>query len=91
VILHRAGNAREDIELKRPRGDRRDEVPPGKAQDELPPSVCPDGSPLSLWQHQSREPAPGTSPLDVFRRADAEVEPDGSQPPKDSAEEGGDA
>jgi transposase InsO family protein len=89
VILHRAGEAREDIDLKRPRHERTDEVPSGKAQDELPPSVCPDGSPLSLWQHQSREPAPGTSPLDAFAKANEEVEPDGPQPPNDSAEEGG--
>jgi transposase InsO family protein len=94
VILHRAGEAREDIDLKRPRHERTDEVPSGKAQDELPPSVCPDGSPLSLWQHQSREPAPGTSPVDAFVKADERVKPDGPQtpqPPNTSAEEGGDA
>jgi transposase InsO family protein len=92
VILHRAGEAREDIDLKRPRRDRAEEVPPDGVQDELPPSVCPDGSPLSLWQHQSREPAPGTSPLDAFCSSVEEVEPNDPQPPqppKDSAEEGG--
>jgi transposase InsO family protein len=67
VILHRAGEAREDIDLKRPRHERTDEVPSGKAQ----------------------EPAPGTSPLDAFAKANEEVEPDGPQPPNDSAEEGG--
>jgi transposase InsO family protein len=73
VILHRAGEPRED-------------------QDELPPSVCPDGSPLSLWQHQSREWAPGTSALDPFPQADKGVEAAGEvaeQPREASAEEGG--
>jgi transposase InsO family protein len=84
VILHRAGEAREDIDLKPPRPDR-SEVPPSNAQDELPPSICPDGSPSSLWQHQSREWMPGTSALDGFLPA----EQSDQQPPKAPPEEGG--
>lgn len=92
VILHRAGEPREEIDLKPPRRDRTEAAPPRKAQDELPPSVCPDGSPLSLWQHQSREWAPGTSALDAFPQADKGVEAAGEvgeQPREALAEEGG--
>jgi transposase InsO family protein len=86
VILQRAGEVREDIDLKPPRGGSTEESPqPGKAQDELPPSVCPDGSPLSLWQHQCREWAPGTSPLDAFPPGD----PSTQSPHEASEEEGG--
>ena len=85
VILQREGEVREEIDLKRPRQDRTEAIPPSKPQEELPPSICPDGSPLSLWQHQSREYAPGTSPLDTF----PPVAP--SAPPRreTSEEEGG--
>ncbi len=85
MILQREGEVREEIDLKRPRQDRTEAIPPSKPQEELPPSICPDGSPLSLWQHQSREYAPGTSPLDTF----PPVAP--SAPPRreTSEEEGG--
>jgi hypothetical protein len=92
VILQRAGEPREDIDLEPTHRDRTEGVATNEAEDELPPSVCPDGSPLSLWQHQCREWAPGTSPLDAFPKADEEVEADGEgtqQPRETSAEEGG--
>jgi transposase InsO family protein len=85
VILQRAGEPREDIDLKLPHRAPTEEIPPSQAQDELPPSVCPDGSPSSLWQHQSREQAPGTSPLDALPQTD-EVS---DKPREASAEEGG--
>lgn len=62
VVLHRAGQAREDIELlSTPPSTPRGETPPAPT---LPPVCCPDGSPATLWQHLSREWPPGTSPLD---------------------------
>jgi transposase InsO family protein len=63
VILHRAGQGREDIELvASPESPPTSETPPPPT---LPPVCCPDGSPASLWQQESREWAPGTSPLDA--------------------------
>ena len=89
VILHKAGEPREDIELRPTRRDRAEGTSP---EDELPSSVCPDGSPLSLWQHRSREDAPGTSPLDVLSKI--EEAPEASSDAADqqqeaSPEEGG--
>ena len=91
VILQRAGEPREDIDLEPTHCDHAEEIATNKAEDELPPPVCPDGSPLSPWQHQCREWAPGTSPLDTFPKAEEEVNADGkgTQPPETSAEEGG--
>jgi transposase InsO family protein len=91
VILRRGDEPREDIELMPSRRGDADEAPPVEAEDQLPPSVCPDGSPLSLWQHQSREWAPGTSPLDGMAKADDQPEAKGQEvpPPEASSEEGG--
>jgi transposase InsO family protein len=92
VILQRAGEPREDIELMPTRHGRAEDAPSGEARDELPPSVCPDGSPLSLWQHQSREWTPGTSPLDAMLKADEEAEGKdkaAEHPREASSEEGG--
>jgi len=92
VILHQAGEAREEIELATPRRSQTDEVPADEAKDELPPPVCPDGSPASLWQHQSREWAPGTSAVDALMPVEEPAESDDSQvheSPETPAEEGG--
>jgi len=90
VILRRAGKEREDIDLMAARPSETPPAPSGETEDALPPSVCPDGSPATLWQHQSRDPAPGTSPLDEIPTAGDEDEV--AQPDEDeSCEEGGDA
>jgi len=88
VILHRAGEPPEDIDLK-PTRHGPTEKP---SEDELPSALCPDGSPLSLWQHQSREGAPGTSPLDALPKADEETAANRdvvNEPGQASSEEGG--
>jgi transposase InsO family protein len=74
VILHQADAEREEIDLKRPRHEQFEQLPAGEAPAELPPTLCADGSPASLWQHRSREDAPGTSPMDVFRHLAAAPE-----------------
>jgi len=86
VILRRGDESREDIDLKPVRHDATETEE--KAEDELPTSLCPDGSPMSLFQHRSREGAPGTSPLDAFLGTNEAV--DTSQDPEEEVpEEGG--
>ena len=90
VVLHRAGQGREDIDLM-----AADRQPPEKSssppQEEMPTALCPDGSPLSLWQHGGQVAAPGTSALDSFTRARPEGENEPSEAAeRDSIEEGGD-
>ena len=65
VILHQADQPREEIDLVAPRHGAEVDSDPSDA-DALPQPICPDGSPTSLWQVTSREPAPGVSPLDVL-------------------------
>ena len=93
VILQRAGEPREDIELEPAELDQsQDKASAEGEQGQLPPAVCPDGSPLSLWQHQCREWAPGTSALDGFVKPDQHAGRDGEEggeSPESSAEEGG--
>ena len=75
VVLQRAGQAREEIELVAPPAG-------GEAPGELPEPVCPDGSPPSPWPVAHGEGAPGTSPLDEALSADPEEGPaeEGGQP-----------
>jgi hypothetical protein len=99
VVLQRAGQEREEIELVpgAPRAAHASAPPPVP----LPPVVCPDGSPATLFQHTSTEWAPGTSPLDpyfpVSAGASAPPPPAEAEPPEDDEvgegapdEEGGD-
>ena len=91
VVLHRAGQEREDIDLI-----ARDRKPPKKAssppQEQMPTALCPDGSPLSLWQHGGQVADPGTSALDSFTQAGQEAgESESSEAAKEgSLEQGGD-
>jgi hypothetical protein len=92
VILQRAGQPPEDIDLvssdgpsasgSSPATDRDSTSGSSRPVDELPPACCPDGSPSTLWQHTSREWAPGTSPLDPYWNAHAEQRA-GQMPPSD--------
>jgi transposase InsO family protein len=87
VVLQRAGQEREEIELvpNAPRAAHASAPPPVP----LPPVVCPDGSPATLFQHTSTEWAPGTSPLDpYFPVSDGVSAP---QPPADAAPRADDA
>lgn len=86
VILHKAGEEREDIELKPSHPKDKLEVP---AEEGLPPAVCPDGSPLSLWQHQSREDSPGTSPIDALAKVLEETKANNDVEQESREEEGG--
>jgi hypothetical protein len=79
VILRQADGEREEIDLKRPRLEELDQPAPAESN-ELPGAICPDGSPLSLWQHRSREDAPGTSALDALRSRDRSHEPPDQSP-----------
>ena len=74
VILHHAGQPREEIDLLDPTAQEADVSPPAEA-DSLPPSLCPDGSPTTAWQATSSELPPGRSPLDEFLQARTEGEP----------------
>ena len=87
VVLHRAGEEREDIELIA--AERKPPQVPS-SEEALPTALCPDGSPLSLWQHGAHVPNPGTSALDSFCPPDQEAstEPESSRK-QDSAKEGG--
>ncbi len=92
VILQRGDGPREDIDLKATEESRASRPPLSEPQEELPSSICPDGSPLSLWQHRSRELAPGVSPLDDMTNAPdgSEGKTEGDQAPEEpSQEEGG--
>lgn len=74
MILHHAGQPREEIDLLDPTAQEADVSPPAEA-DSLPPSLCPDGSPTTAWQATSSELPPGRSPLDEFLQARTEGEP----------------
>jgi hypothetical protein len=92
VILQRGGEPREDIDLKASDPCRGSRPPLSEPQEELPSSICPDGSPSSLWQHRSRELAPGVSPLDEMTNAPDESEAKSEAdraPEEESQEEGG--
>lgn len=77
VILHRAGEGREEIDLP-PIAGGLSEIPaaplPEAAIEPLPlpdfgelsRAVCPDGSPVAVWPIPESDPAPGTSPLDEW-------------------------
>jgi hypothetical protein len=93
VILQRADRPREDIELEPTEEARANRPPLAEPPEELPSSVCPDGSPASLWQHRSRELAPGVSPLDDIAQpgeaAESKTEAGDNAEEDDSQEEGG--
>jgi transposase InsO family protein len=92
VVLQRGDRPREEIDLKPTDQGRAGNPPRREPPDELPPSICPDGSPLSLWQHRSRELAPGVSPLDdiVEPGQPSEGKTEAADEPREqSPEEGG--
>jgi transposase InsO family protein len=92
VVLQRGDRPQEDIDLKATEETRASRPPLSEPQEELPSSICPDGSPLSLWQHRSRELAPGVSPLDGMTKALDESEGKSEADPtpeEESREEGG--
>ncbi len=74
VILHQAGQLREEIDLVDPAEEKAPRVEDVEL-DTLPQALCPDGSPTSLWQASTRDDSlPGTSPLDELLSADASAE-----------------
>jgi hypothetical protein len=58
VILHQAGQTREEIELVPP------PTPPQDSQEELPRPICPEGSPTWSGPLPAADLPPGTSALD---------------------------
>lgn len=64
VILHRAGEDREEIDLPQPQAEIPVTPLPESTNDELPQPVCPDGSPEVVWPIPESDLAPGTSALD---------------------------
>jgi transposase InsO family protein len=76
VILHQAGEAREEIDLA-PTPEQSHQ--PQSPADQLPPALTPDGSPRTAWNPPGAELPPGISPLDASP----------SQPSDESEEPGG--
>jgi transposase InsO family protein len=64
VILTRAGESRQEVDLVAPMASPAASNPPTT---DVPPPVCPDGSPLCGMPYEGHEPEipPGTSPLDA--------------------------
>jgi hypothetical protein len=97
VILRKAGEDREQIDLARP--PQSDLLEPPTAQESLPDPLCPDGSPQTAWNPPDVEPAPGVSALDEFlphwnaERApspeEEDDEPQGDEPQGDEPQGGG--
>jgi len=61
VVLRKAGEEREEIDLAKP---PQDEQEPAESKEELPPPIAPDGSPQTAWRPPDAEPAPGVSAID---------------------------
>jgi hypothetical protein len=88
VILHRAGEDREEIDLPQPQAEISVTPLAESTSDELPQPVCPDGSPQALWPIPESDPAPGTSVLDDWSEKtatdkgafDAKLEEQGGAP-----------
>ena len=64
VILHRAGEVREEIDLPQPPAEVPGRPLAESASDELPQPICPDGSPQAVWPLPESDLAPGESGLD---------------------------
>jgi transposase InsO family protein len=64
VILHRAGEGREEVDLPQPPAEVPDAPSAEIAGDALPQPVCPDGSPEAVWPFRASDQVPGASPLD---------------------------
>ena len=67
VVLRRAGEDREPIELVEPADGQANDGE--ESTDELPRPVCPDGSPSTGWNAPDAPPLPGVSPLDELYAA----------------------